>query len=78
MASSDRSSWYTIEAGRRHVTPYWHAFTSFAKGRWVGRTVLDVLSEEFPHIDEAYLVENAGAGRLTLNGHPATGRVVYL
>ena len=42
----DRSSWYDVRDGRRHVRPYDFTFTSFAKRRWVGRRVLDVMSED--------------------------------
>ncbi|SCU79249.1 LAFA_0B01772g1_1 [Lachancea sp. 'fantastica'] len=33
--------------GLRIVTPYYHSRTSFAKGRWLGRKLVDVLSDEF-------------------------------
>ena len=72
MADSPRSAWYELgDDGRRHAVPYWHAFSSFAKGRWVGRTVLEVLSDEFPGTDAAYIESSASSGRLTLNGLPA-------
>ena len=70
----DRSSWYDVRDGRRHVRPYDFTFTSFAKRRWVGRRVLDVMSEEFPQqCTAAYLTEVMASQRLLLNGravHP--------
>ena len=33
--------------GVRMVIPYTHIFTTFAKGRWIGRELLEVLSREF-------------------------------
>lgn len=33
--------------GLRKIKPYYHSRTCFAKGRWLNRTLLDVLSNEF-------------------------------
>lgn len=38
---------YHVADGTRRVLPYVHTFTSFAKGRWLGRPLLEVLSKEF-------------------------------
>jgi hypothetical protein len=38
----------------RTLQPYLYTFTSFAKGRWVGRTVLDVYSDEFGSYPASY------------------------
>jgi hypothetical protein len=38
----------------RTLQPYLFTFTSFAKGRWVGRTVLDVYSDEFGAYPASY------------------------
>ena len=68
-SAAERTSWYEVRDGRRHVVPYEHTYLSNAKGRWVGRRVLDVMLAEFPHIcDEAYLTAAMGAGRLRRNG----------
>ena len=71
VGKMDRTAWYEFTSTRRRVKPYEHAFTSFAKGRWIGRTVLEVLTEEFPERDAEYIEATAAAGRLTLNGKPA-------
>lgn len=58
---------YYYERGLRKVYPYFFTFTTFTKGRWVGRTVLDVFSGEFrAHPAEEYkrCIE---AGSLTVN-----------
>jgi len=33
--------------GLRKVTPYWHAFATMAKQRWIGREILELVSTEF-------------------------------
>ena len=67
--TEDRSAWYEIRDGRRMVRPYHHSFTSFAKRRWVGRRVLDVMADEFPmQCTEAYLAAAMSSQRLLLNG----------
>jgi hypothetical protein len=38
----------------RTLPPYLYTFTSFAKGRWVGRTVLDVYCDEFGAYPASY------------------------
>ena len=66
-----RAAWYEVRNGRRHVLPYDFTFTSFAKRRWLGRRVPDVMSEEFPaQCTAAYLDEAMASRRLLLNGQP--------
>ncbi len=33
--------------GLRHVVPHVYTFTAFAKQRWYGRALIDVLADEF-------------------------------
>jgi hypothetical protein len=33
--------------GLKKVPPYWHPYRTMAKGRWVGREILEVVSTEF-------------------------------
>lgn len=40
----------------RKVKPYYFEYKSFAKGRWLGRTLLDVFSSEFRDRSEDYYV----------------------
>lgn len=42
--------------GLRKVYPYFHTFTSYVKGRWLGRTVWDVFTKEFHVSTEENLV----------------------
>ncbi|XP_045191529.2 pseudouridylate synthase RPUSD2-like [Mercenaria mercenaria] len=38
---------YYLENGLRKVYPYYYTFGSFVKGRWMGKTVLEVYKSEF-------------------------------
>ena len=33
--------------GLRTVAPYWHAYATMAKQRWIGREILELVSSEF-------------------------------
>lgn len=50
----------------RHVVPYDYTFKVFAKGRWIGKTVLSVYSEELAHHSKAYYEACRVKGRLRL------------
>eukprot|EP01012_Entosiphon_sulcatum_P015248 TRINITY_DN20246_c0_g1_i1.p1 TRINITY_DN20246_c0_g1~~TRINITY_DN20246_c0_g1_i1.p1 ORF type:complete len:467 (+),score=62.34 TRINITY_DN20246_c0_g1_i1:27-1427(+) len=54
----------------RWVRPYFFAFEVFVKGRWIGRTVIDVLSHEFPYYSEEYYINKISAQLITVDGHP--------
>jgi hypothetical protein len=45
--------------GRRGVKPYYHAFRSYVKGRWIGRTLFDVFSGEFASHTPEYFVSGS-------------------
>lgn len=64
---TERDGWYEFRDGRRLVVPYLHSFSSFAKGRWVGRRVLSVLADEM-HWSPPELQAAVSEGRLTING----------
>ena len=38
---------YLTPAGLRKIEPYWYPYTTMAKGRWLGREMLEVVSTEF-------------------------------
>lgn len=52
----------------RHLPPYWHTFNTFAKQRWYGRRILDVLVEEFRDRTKHYYVWAIRKGYLKING----------
>jgi len=33
--------------GLRKITPYWYPYTTMAKGRWLNREILEIVSTEF-------------------------------
>lgn len=55
-----------LSRGLRHVAPYYKKTQVFVKGRWVGRTVLDVLSKEFRSFDIEYYTKAIQKGRFKL------------
>lgn len=63
-SSSSSSSRVLYFSARRHVVPYDFTFKVFAKGRWVGRFLLSVYSEEFSHHSKAYYSACINQGRL--------------
>jgi hypothetical protein len=38
---------YLTSTGLRKIEPYWYPYTTMAKGRWLGREMLEVVSTEF-------------------------------
>lgn len=49
------------KTGLRKISPYWYNYTTMAKGRWLGREILEVVSTEFRDRSMEYYV------RLTFN-----------
>ncbi|EED90051.1 predicted protein, partial [Thalassiosira pseudonana CCMP1335] len=54
----------------RIVHPYPFTFATFAKARWVGRTVVDVYNEEFGSYPKSYYEAAIDAGRILVSGRP--------
>ncbi|XP_068725701.1 pseudouridylate synthase RPUSD2-like [Montipora capricornis] len=61
-----------IRNGLRHVHPYYFSFTTHCKGRWVGRTLIDVFKEEFQSETQEYYEKAISAGKITVNGDVAS------
>eukprot|EP01063_Lacrimia_lanifica_P018827 TRINITY_DN2577_c1_g1_i9.p2 TRINITY_DN2577_c1_g1~~TRINITY_DN2577_c1_g1_i9.p2 ORF type:complete len:296 (+),score=116.83 TRINITY_DN2577_c1_g1_i9:49-888(+) len=59
---------YYRTRGLRCVRPYWYDLETHVKGRWVGRTLLDVFLKEFPHHSEAYYKTAIELGRILIDG----------
>ncbi|XP_009076429.1 PREDICTED: RNA pseudouridylate synthase domain-containing protein 2, partial [Acanthisitta chloris] len=55
---------YYFEGGLRKVRPYYFDFRTYCKGRWVGRSLLQVFSSEFRAQPLSYYRAAARAGRL--------------
>jgi len=47
---------YLIHNGLRKVAPYYQTNSTYAKGHWIGKKVLDLLSGEFRVRSEEYYV----------------------
>lgn len=52
---------YTIdyEKGLRRVKPYYFTFKTWVKGRWIGKTLIEVFTTEFRDRDADYYVRDA-------------------
>jgi len=67
---------YYFENGLRKVYPYYFTFTTYTKGRWVGKTLLEVFGNEFrAHSADEYkqFIEK---GLLTVNNERVTSDFV--
>ncbi|XP_073422805.1 pseudouridylate synthase RPUSD2 [Dendrobates tinctorius] len=61
-----------IEKGLRKVRPYFFDFETYCKGRWVGKSLLQVFGTEFRSEPLEYYKQAARAGRLRLNRDTVT------
>ncbi|TKS86623.1 RNA pseudouridylate synthase domain-containing protein 2 [Collichthys lucidus] len=62
----DETSYY-FEGGLRKVCPYYFDFKTYCKGRWVGKTLLEVFKTEFRSESIEYYQRAAKEGRIRLN-----------
>ena len=46
------------DTGLRKVKPYWYNYTTMAKGRWLGREILEIISTEFRDRSMEYYVRS--------------------
>eukprot|EP00918_Siedleckia_nematoides_P044347 GHVU01097001.1.p1 GENE.GHVU01097001.1~~GHVU01097001.1.p1 ORF type:complete len:143 (+),score=2.49 GHVU01097001.1:341-769(+) len=66
---------YCRERGLLFVEPYETTSKTFAKGRWFGRPLLDVLLDEYPSFEREYYVDAIRRGRILVDGKCATCEV---
>ncbi|KAI8746596.1 RNA pseudouridylate synthase domain-containing protein 2, partial [Biomphalaria glabrata] len=71
-----KQSSYYFENGLRKVYPYKFVFATYAKGRWVGRTIYDVLSKEFGFNLPGDLEKAFESGSISVNNNLATADYV--
>ncbi|KAI9018131.1 pseudouridine synthase [Phycomyces nitens] len=64
------SAEYYIEDGLRKVKPYFFKYQAYAKGRWLGRKLLSVFTEEFRDRSEQYYKYAIEKGLITINDKP--------
>ncbi|XP_040925117.1 RNA pseudouridylate synthase domain-containing protein 2 isoform X2 [Betta splendens] len=62
----DETSYY-FEGGLRKVRPYYFDFKTYCKGRWVGKSLLEVFKSEFRAESIEYYEKAAQQGRIRLN-----------
>lgn len=55
-----------ISNGLRYIKPYYSSRKSFVKGRWINRTLIDVLSDEFRTNSKEYYLDSISKGNYTL------------
>ena len=67
----------TNEEVVRYVTPYVHTFSTHAKGRWLGRQLLEVLLREFGSHSEAYWTSAIAQGFVRINHLQVTGTELF-
>ncbi|KAI1786342.1 pseudouridine synthase [Ganoderma leucocontextum] len=57
--------------GLKKVAPYWYPYTTMAKGRWLGREILEVVSTEFRDRSMEFYRYALESGVTTINGKVA-------
>lgn len=69
---------YYFEDGLRKVYPYYFDFKTYCKGRWIGKTLMEVFSSEFRAEPLEYYEKAAKEGRIRLNEEPVSDLSVTL
>ncbi|XP_034381040.1 RNA pseudouridylate synthase domain-containing protein 2 isoform X2 [Cyclopterus lumpus] len=65
----DETSYY-FEGGLRKVCPYYFDFKTYCKGRWIGKSLLEVFKSEFRAESIEYYQRATKEGRIRLNETP--------
>lgn len=63
---------YEMKNGVRYVKPYIHQYVTYAKGRWIHKNILDVLSKEFGAYPRSYWSKAIIQGNVLVNGNAVT------
>lgn len=58
---------YQTDGVLQRVYPYQHRFTAYAKGRWLGRSILEVYQKEFRHRPAEYFAQAIQKGDIQVN-----------
>jgi hypothetical protein len=61
----------------RRVKPMIQSFETFAKGRWIGREMIDVLTKEFGGYSPEYWNMAFQLGNIRINGHPVPRNYIF-
>ncbi|XP_077395233.1 pseudouridylate synthase RPUSD2 [Festucalex cinctus] len=73
----DETSYY-FEDGLRKVHPYYFDFKTYCKGRWIGKSLLEVFESEFRAESIEYYQKAVKEGRIRLNETPVEDLSVIL
>ncbi|TMS35767.1 hypothetical protein L596_003090 [Steinernema carpocapsae] len=63
---------FEVRDGIRHLKPYWTTYNSRAKGRWIGRKMVDVFRQEFLSQNPNYSMVACKLGRIFINDKQMT------
>ncbi|XP_061897603.1 RNA pseudouridylate synthase domain-containing protein 2 [Entelurus aequoreus] len=77
QAHFDETSHY-FEDGLRKVRPYFFDFKTYCKGRWIGKSLMEVFEREFRTESIEYYQKAAKEGRIRLNETPVEDLSVVL
>ncbi|XP_010877783.2 RNA pseudouridylate synthase domain-containing protein 2 [Esox lucius] len=69
---------YYFEGGLRKVHPYYFDFKTYCKGRWIGKSLLEVFRSEFRAEPLEYYIRASKLGRIRLNETPVDDLSVTL
>ncbi|XP_076604791.1 pseudouridylate synthase RPUSD2 [Chaetodon auriga] len=69
---------YFFEGGLRKVRPYYFDFKTYCKGRWIGKSLLEVFKTEFRAESIEYYQSAVKEGRIRLNETPVEDLSVVL
>ncbi|KAI0774848.1 pseudouridine synthase [Trametes elegans] len=68
---TDSSKATKAKPGLKKIPPYWYPYTTMAKGRWLGREILEVVSTEFRDRSMEFYRYALQSGVTTINGQVA-------
>uniref|UniRef100_A0A8C6U2H2 Pseudouridylate synthase RPUSD2 n=1 Tax=Neogobius melanostomus TaxID=47308 RepID=A0A8C6U2H2_9GOBI len=69
---------YYFENGLRKVHPYYYDFKTYCKGRWIGKSLMEVFKSEFRSESIEYYQRAAKEGRIRLNDSPVDDLSIVL
>lgn len=70
LPEDDEDSTYFMKDSLRRVYPYNYLYQTYAKRRWIGRKLKDVLKEEFRDLPDDQLKDRFDRSRVLVNGQP--------
>jgi len=76
--SLDTETEYYFENGLRKVKPYPYEYLSYAKGRWIGKRIIEVFEKEFCDASVEYYEKAIQEGRVTINQTKVTRDTVIV